>query len=186
MPRNTYGSTVKARVKRLLEALLAFVDWEFEDSFDIKSKWEAEDSTNPKLIVKTTLVTLELLIAKDKYPGQFTKDQIREALKLLKDLKILEDNRTQTKGVDTWHFTLTLWSKDREKNLKQFDKAWEDSRPEKSKALEANFKKSDAFDWRNICLAMLEAEKPLTTNELMRDEDDRFELEEIHVPLALV
>lgn len=41
-------------------------------------------------------------------------------------------------------------------------------------------------DWRNICLAMLEAEKPLTTNELMRDEDDRFELEEIHVPLALV
>ncbi|MEG4962289.1 MULTISPECIES: HEAT repeat domain-containing protein [unclassified Microcoleus] len=40
--------------------------------------------------------------------------------------------------------------------------------------------------WRNICLAMLEAEKPLTTNALMRDEDDRFELEEIHVPLALV
>ena len=187
MPRNTYGSTIKERVKRLLEALLAFVDWEFEDSFDIKSKWEAEDSTNPKLIVETTLVTLEWLIEKDKYPGKLTKPKIREALNLLKDfLKILEDNRTQTKGVDTWHFTLTLWSKDREKNLKQFDKAWEDSRPEKSKALEANFKKSDAFDWRNICLAMLEAEKPLTTNELMRDEDDRFELEEIHVPLALV
>ncbi|MEG4070328.1 NACHT domain-containing protein [Microcoleus sp. Pol11C2] len=187
MPRNTYGPTVKERVKRLLEALLAFVDWEFEDSFDIKSKWEAEDSTNPKLIVETTLVTLEWLIAKDKYPGKLTKPKIREALNLLKDfLKILEDNRTQTKGVDTWHFTLTLWSKDREKNLKQFDKAWEDSRPEKSKALEANFKKSDAFDWRNICLAMLEAEKPLTTNQFMRDKDDRFELEEIHVPLALV
>ncbi|MEG4108666.1 NACHT C-terminal alpha/beta 1 domain-containing protein [Microcoleus sp. S13_C5] len=187
MPRNTYGPTVKERVKRLLEALLAFVDWEFEDSFDIKSKWEAEDSTNPKLIVETTLVTLEWLIAKDKYPGKLTKPKIREALNLLKDfLKILEDNRTQTKGVDTWHFTLTLWSKDREKNLKQFDKAWEDSRPEKSKALEAKFKKSDAFDWRNISLAMLEAQKPLTTNALMRDEDDRFELEEIHVPLALV
>ena len=40
--------------------------------------------------------------------------------------------------------------------------------------------------WRNICLAMLEGEKPLTTNALMPDEDDRFELEEIHVPLALV
>src|SRR6476620_2743656 len=40
--------------------------------------------------------------------------------------------------------------------------------------------------WRNICLAMLEAEKRLTTNELMGDKDDRFELEEIHVPLALV
>jgi len=187
MPRNTSGPTVKERVKRLLEALLAFVNGEFEDSFDIKSKWEAEDSNNPKLIVETTLVTLEWLIAKDKYPGKLTKPQIREALNRLKDfLKILEDNRTQTKGVDTWHFTLTLWSKDQEKNLKQFDKAWEDSRPEKSKALEANFKKSDAFDWRNICLAMLEAEKPLTTNALMPDEDDRFELEEIHVPLALV
>lgn len=186
MPRNTYGPTVKERVKRLLQALLAFVNWEFEESFNIEFKWEVEDSTNPKLIVKTTLITLEWLIAKDKYPGKLTKTQIREALKLLKDLKILQDNRTQTKGVDTWHFTLTLWSKDREKNLKQFDKAWEDSRPEKSKALEANFKKSDAFDWRNIGLAMLEAEKRLTTNELMRYEDDRFELEEIHVPLALV
>ena len=41
-------------------------------------------------------------------------------------------------------------------------------------------------DWSNVCFAMLEAEKPLTTNQLMRDEDDRFELEEIHVPLALV
>ena len=187
MPRNTFGPTVKERVKRLLEALLAFVNGEFEDSFDINSKWEAEDSTSPKLIVKTTLVTLELLIAKDKYLGKLTKTQIREALMLLKDfLKILEDNRTQTKGVDTWHFTLTLWSKDKEKNLKQFDKAWEDSRPEKSKALEAKFKKSDAFDWRNICLAMLKAEKQLTTNELMRYEDNSFELEEIHVPLALV
>jgi len=42
-------------------------------------------------------------------------------------------------------------------------------------------------DWRNICLAMLEAEKQqrLTTNQFM-GYDDRFELEEIHVPLALV
>jgi energy-coupling factor transporter ATP-binding protein EcfA2 len=187
MPRNTYGDTVKKRVKRLLEALLAFVNWEFESNFDIEFKWEAKESTSPKVIFKTTLVALEQLITKDKYPGKLKKEQIREALKLLENfLKILKDNRTKTKGSDDWHFTLTLWSKDKENNLKQFDQAWEESRPEKSKALEANFKKSDAFDWRNICLAMLEGEKPLTTNELMRDEDDRFELEEIHVPLALV
>jgi predicted NACHT family NTPase len=187
MPKYTYGSDVKARVKRLLEALLAFVNWEFEGNFDIESKWEAEESANPKVIFKTTLVTLELLTAKDKYPDKLTKPQVREALNLLKDfLKILEDNRTKTKGSDDWHFTLRLWSKDKEKNLKQFDKAWEDSRPEKSKALAANSQKSDEFDWRDICLAMLEAEKALTTNQFMRDEDDRFELEEIHVPLALV
>ena len=187
MPRNTYGDTVKKRVKRLLEALLDFVNYEFEGNFDIEFKPETEDVTNPKVIFKTTLVALEQLIAKDKYPGKLKKEEIRQALKLLENfLKILKDNRTKTQGSDDWHFTLTLWSKDREKNLKQFDKAWEDSRPEKSKAIEANFKKFDVFDWQNICLAMLEAEKPLTTNQLMRDEDDRFDLEEIHVPLALV
>jgi len=41
--------------------------------------------------------------------------------------------------------------------------------------------------WRNICLAMLEAEKQqrLTTNQFM-GYDEQFDIEEIHVPLALV
>ncbi|MEG5061168.1 NACHT domain-containing protein [Microcoleus sp. A2-C5] len=33
---------------------------------------------------------------------------------------------------------------------------------------------------------MLEAEKQLTTNQLMRDDDERFDIDDIHVPLALV
>ncbi|MBC6436035.1 hypothetical protein FM036_44070, partial [Nostoc sp. HG1] len=67
MPKNTYGLQVKTRVKRLLEALLDFANWEFEDSkFDIKFKWEAEESPNPKLKIETTLVALEYLTAKDK------------------------------------------------------------------------------------------------------------------------
>ncbi|MEH2091690.1 NB-ARC domain-containing protein [Nostoc sp.] len=135
MPRITYGPQIQKRVKRLLEALLCFVDGEFEDSnFKIESDWKEADSANPKLTVQTTLVVLELLTQKDKYPGKLTKPQIREALNLLKDfLKILEDNRLQTKGVEEWHFTLKLWSRDRERNLKRFDEAWESSRPEKSK-----------------------------------------------------
>ncbi|MEH2226510.1 NB-ARC domain-containing protein, partial [Nostoc sp.] len=135
MPRTTYGPQIQKRVKRLLEALLCFVDGEFEDSnFKIESDWKEADSVNPKLTVQTTLVVLELLTQKDKYPGKLTKAQIREALNLLKDfLKILEDNRLQTKGVEEWHFTLKLWSRDRERNLKRFDEAWESSRPEKSK-----------------------------------------------------
>ncbi|MEH1995310.1 NB-ARC domain-containing protein, partial [Nostoc sp.] len=135
MPRSTYGPQIQKRVKRLLEALLCFVDGEFEDgNFKIESDWKEADSTNPKLTVQTTLVVLELLTQKDKYPGKLTKAQIREALNLLKDfLKILEDNRLQTKGVEEWHFTLKLWSRDRERNLKRFDEAWESSRPEKSK-----------------------------------------------------
>ncbi|MDZ8096647.1 MAG: NB-ARC domain-containing protein [Nostoc sp. DedQUE05] len=135
MPRITYGPQIQKRVKRLLEALLCFADREFEDgNFKIEFDWKEADSANPKLTVQTTLVTLELLTQKDKYPGKLTKAQIREALNLLKDfLKILEDNRLQTKGVEEWHFTLKLWSRDRERNLKRFDEAWESSRPEKSK-----------------------------------------------------
>ncbi|MFN6570731.1 NB-ARC domain-containing protein [Dendronalium sp. ChiSLP03b] len=135
MPRTTYGPQIQKRVKRLLEALLGFADGEFEDGgFKIQHDWKEEDSANPKLTVRTTLVTLELLTQKDKYPGKLTKAQIREALNLLKDfLKILEDNRLQTKGVEDWHFTLKLWSKDREKNLKRFDEIWESKRPKKSK-----------------------------------------------------
>ncbi|MEH2148399.1 NB-ARC domain-containing protein, partial [Nostoc sp.] len=140
MPRITYGPQIQKRVKRLLEALLYIADGEFEDdNFKIESDWKEADSANPKLTVQTTLVVLELLTQKDKYPGKLTKPQIREALNLLKDfLKILEDNRLQTQGYDEWHFTLKLWSKDREKNLKGFDEGWEKKRPKKSKELAAN------------------------------------------------
>ncbi|MEH2393184.1 MAG: NB-ARC domain-containing protein [Nostoc sp.] len=136
MPRQTYGPEPKKRVRRLLEALLCFADGEFEDNnFKIEYYWKDEDSTNPILIIQTTLVNLELLTQKDKYPGKLTKVQIREALNFLKDfLKILEDNRLHTQGSNDWHFTLKLWSRDREKNLKRFDEAWENNRPKKSKA----------------------------------------------------
>lgn len=85
MPKKTYGSQVKARVKRLLEALLDFANGEFEESFNIKFDWKAEDSANPRLIIKTTLVALEYLTAKDKYSDKLTKPQIREALSRLED-----------------------------------------------------------------------------------------------------
>ncbi|MDJ0797999.1 MAG: NB-ARC domain-containing protein [Calothrix sp. MO_167.B12] len=153
MPKKTYGPQVKKRVKRLLEALLCFVDGEFEDyGFDIKhNNWIEEDSKKPKLIIQTTLVALEWLTAKDKYPEKLTKPQIREALKLLdKDnddslLKILEDNRATKRGSGNWHFTLKLWSKDKEQNLKRFDEVWENNRPSKSKALEANYQQDDGI-----------------------------------------
>ncbi|MBN3881756.1 MAG: hypothetical protein HWQ44_01880 [Nostoc sp. JL34] len=146
MPREpTKGPVIQKRVKRLLEALLCFIDGEFEDgNFKIEFDWKEADSANPKLTVQTTLVTLELLTQKDKYPGKLTKAQIREALNLLKDfLKILEDNRLQTQGVENWHFTVKLWSRNKEKNLKRFDEVWENNRPQKSKTLEANFQQDD-------------------------------------------
>ncbi|MBP5974520.1 hypothetical protein HW132_17735 [Brasilonema sp. CT11] len=156
MPKNTYGPVIQKRVRRLLEALLCFADGKFEDgNFKIEYDWKEEDSANPKLTIKTTLVTLDLLtcaVPRNSTPNAFpqvrrtkselekAKREIREALNLLKDfVKILGDNRIQTKGSDDWHFTLKLWSKDKEKNLKRFDEVWESNRPKKSKQLEANF-----------------------------------------------
>ncbi|OUL31133.1 NB-ARC domain-containing protein [Nostoc sp. 106C] len=135
------GPVIQKRVKRLLAALLGFAAGEFaEDNLNIEYDWKEEDSPNPKLTMKTTLVTLELLTQKDEYPGKLTKAQIREALNLLKDfVKILEDNRLQTQGSDEWHFTLKLWSTEKEKSLKRFDEVWQSNKPQKSKELEANY-----------------------------------------------
>ncbi|MHC5762177.1 NB-ARC domain-containing protein, partial [Nostoc sp.] len=154
MPRTTYGLVIKTRVKRLLEALLCFVDGKFEDGgFKIQYDWKEEGTANPKLTIKTKLVTLELLVKKDKYTEEFTKEEIRAALKALdKDVKkntvkILEDQRIPPKkGIHDWHFTLTLWSRDREKNLKRFDEVWENSRTRKSKELAANSTQDEGVD----------------------------------------
>ncbi|NER37419.1 MAG: AAA family ATPase [Oscillatoria sp. SIO1A7] len=43
-----------------------------------------------------------------------------------------------------------------------------------------------AIQWRDICRQILAEQKHLTTNELMQYEENCFELDEIHVPLALV
>ena len=124
----TYGPTVKKRAKRLLEALLAYVNWELEDvdGISLSHTWQDETTTQPKLVIKTQLRTLEFLTAKDKHEGQLTKTQISQALKEhLEDfLEILEDHRIEKQGKEEWHFTLKLWSKDKEKNLEQFEIAW--------------------------------------------------------------
>ncbi|MFB2982961.1 hypothetical protein [Microseira sp. BLCC-F43] len=105
MPRFSYGQAVKGRVKRLLAALLSFVDWEFDESNPkIEFNWQAEYSPRPKLIVKTRLIDLEWLSEKDRYgnPEKLNKEQIRQALAILRDfLKILADNRAKTQGAET-------------------------------------------------------------------------------------
>ncbi len=134
MGRLNYGPLGKQRTKRLLEALLAYANDELEegDRLDIQFRWQSEN----QLVVKTKVRLLEELTALDQYPNKLTKEQIKEALQLLrKFLEILEDNRITPQGSENWHFTLKLWHKrhDTEANLKRFDVEWEHRRPEKSK-----------------------------------------------------
>jgi len=144
MPKTSTGAKPKKRALRLLEALLGFVNYELEgyEHFEksITYRWESENSTSPKLIVETKLRFLAELLQKDNYPGELTKEQIRQALNLMKDfLGILEDNRVQQRGSDIWNFTLALWSKDKTRNLERFDQEWESKRPEKSKQLQPDY-----------------------------------------------
>ena len=139
MAPRSLGDDVKARVKRLFEALLAYVNDEIEDGDKLGIK--VNGKTENPLIIRTKLRFLEELTAKDKYNGKLTNTQVREALKRLKDyLEILEDNRVSTQGSEDWHFTLKLWHKDKEANLRQFDIEWESKRPPKSQAITKKIK----------------------------------------------
>jgi tetratricopeptide (TPR) repeat protein len=132
MARRSYGEEVKARVKRLFEDLLAYVNDEFEDGdkIAIQFNWKSET----QIAVRAKRRCLEELTLKDSYEGKLTAAQVREAINRLEDfLGILEDNRSTTQGSEDWHFTLNLWHKDKAENLRQFDLEWEAKRPEKSK-----------------------------------------------------
>jgi len=135
MPKRppTYGDAVKERAKRLFEALLAYVDDEFEDGD--KLGIVISQKSEHQIIVRTKLRILEELTDKDSYQGKLTKEQVREALQRLESfLGILEDLREHERGSEDWHFKLTLWHRDKQANLTKFEEEWENRRPLKSKA----------------------------------------------------
>ncbi|MBE7385410.1 MAG: hypothetical protein F6J95_028925 [Leptolyngbya sp. SIO1E4] len=98
----------------------------------IKTQWQS----SKRLVVSTKVRYLEELSNLGDGGLQLNRSHIREALKRLNDhVKILEDNRVSSQGSDLWHFTLNLWHPGDEidRNLHQFDTAWEAARPAKSK-----------------------------------------------------
>ncbi|WP_242065449.1 hypothetical protein [Trichocoleus sp. FACHB-262] len=144
MPHCAYGPINRDRVKHLLGVLLSYADDELEGierlHSDLKVNWQTEKK---QLVVRTKLRTLEKLTEKDELFGKLTKEQIREAINHLKNyLKILIDNRESPRGAEDWHFTLELWSKDKEENLRRFDAEWQAKLPPKSKLLSSMSKES--------------------------------------------
>jgi tetratricopeptide (TPR) repeat protein len=128
MPKVSWSSDVKGRVRRLIAELLSYVS-DGRDDLKLCCKWEDEDNGKPKLVVDTQRRVLVKL-------AQFeTNSQFYEAKNRLEDLKIYEERRIHTRGSENWRFALRLWSKDKATNLIKFDEAWENQRPEKSKRL---------------------------------------------------
>ncbi|MDV2996792.1 MAG: hypothetical protein N4J56_006497 [Chroococcidiopsis sp. SAG 2025] len=157
----SYGDVVRGRVRRLFEILLSYADDELEGTEQLRSNlkvnWQLEEK---QLVVRTKLRSLEALIEKDKLLGKLTKEQIREAINLLKDyLKVLIDNRESRQGSEDWHFTLQLWSKDKAENLRRFDAEWQAKLPPKSKLLPPCTESGDTS-------AKSEAKRVLLPNEV--------------------
>ncbi|MBD1837321.1 tetratricopeptide repeat protein [Coleofasciculus sp. FACHB-501] len=185
MARRSLGDDVKARVKRLFEALLAYGNDEFEDGdkLAIDFNWQSET----QLVIRTKRRYLEELTAKDKYEGKLTPAQVREALNLLENyLEVLEDNRVATKGSEDWHFTLKVWHKDKEANLRQFDIEWEKKRPPKSQAVAKKIKlQTDIPSATYTALNKVEGESKSVANNIPPNGAKEFvgraeELLEVH------
>ncbi len=138
----SYGPIPKQRTKRLLEALLAYANYEVENCdssaasqkhrLQIKFHWKADN----ELLVETKVRVLEELTAIVQHGGKLKKEHIKESLHYLEEfLEILEDCRTKTQGSEDWHFKLKLWYRrqDKEEILRRFDVEWERRRSQKSK-----------------------------------------------------
>jgi len=184
----------------LLRALLSFVEELAESTAcaDLekiaKASWQGETEL---WVTQTTLKGLAELTG--RYGHSLDTEQIRNAIACLFALKILEDKREQishkTKtNSDVWRFALNLPSIDTEENLKwlfepegEWYKRRQAQKSKPGQVQKPTAPKSQGVDWSKICRTMLEKQKRLTTNELLSaDEDMKFELKDIHVPLALV
>ncbi|MEH2166779.1 MAG: HEAT repeat domain-containing protein [Nostoc sp.] len=114
--------------------------------------------------------------------------ELQTALDWLKNLGVREDERAN-KNQGYWKFTLTLKHqtatiKDNLEVVKQKWKEYQKTNLEETSQVETT---DNSFDWQEICYTMLAKHKRLTTNQFFFGDDDmKFELEAIHVPLALV
>lgn len=191
--RNLSYDAGKKQAKILLSALLSFVE-NLEESKDCKADWQAGTE------LWVTHSTLEGLAELTKnYNDSLDTEAIRNALNCLISLKIIKDKRGQTNAKTrtnskVWLFALKFPSIDKKENLNwlfkqggEWDKCREAQKNNSAKVPKTPKEKSQGVDWQEICNAMLEKHKRLTTNELLfADDEMKFELEAIHVPLALV
>ncbi|MBE8988974.1 HEAT repeat domain-containing protein [Nostoc sp. LEGE 12450] len=191
--RNLSYDAGRKQAEILLRALLSFVE-ESEESKDCKADWQAGTEL---WVTHSTLEGLAELTK--KYNDSLDAEAIRNALNCLISLKIIEDKRGQTNAKTrtnskVWLFALNFPSIDKETNLNwlfkqggEWDKCREAQKNKSGKVSKIAEEKSQGVDWQEICGAMLEKHKRLTTNELLfADDEMKFELEAIHVPLALV
>jgi hypothetical protein len=193
MGRNLSYDAGRKQAEILLRALLSFVE-NSEESKDCKADWQAGTA------LWVTHSTLEGLAELTKrYNDSLEAEAIRNALNCLINLKIIEDKRGQTNAKTrtnskVWLFALKFPSIDKKENLNwlfkqggEWDKCREAQKNNSAKVPKTPKEKSQGVDWQEKCHTMLKNHKRLTTDKLLgADNEMTFELEAIHVPLALV
>ena len=115
-------------------------------------------------------------------------EEIQTALDWLWELGVREPQKAAN-NQGYWKFTLTLKHQTAtiKENLEVVKQKWKEYQKTNSKETFQEQTTDNSLDWQDICRAMLEKHKRLTTNEfLFADDEMKFELEAIHVPLALV
>jgi HEAT repeat protein len=115
-------------------------------------------------------------------------DELQTALDWLWELGVREPQKAAN-NQGYWKFTLTLKHQTAtiKDNLEVVKQKWKEHQKTNLKEISQLETTDNSLDWQEICRMMLEKHKRLTTNELLfADDEMKFELEAIHVPLALV
>ncbi|AFY56688.1 putative NTPase (NACHT family) [Rivularia sp. PCC 7116] len=202
MARVSYGLQVQKRAKRLLFAILAYANDEFDVCNEavvdaIRPNIQVRWLTEKRLVIRTKVRFLQELTGLQDDETILKAEQIKEALKRFTDfIEILEDNRVSKGGSENWHFTLNLWYSrwETEANLQQFDSEWEKRKVKQGDTVKISTPSSPSppsppsLNWNEICRQSLEADnhKRLTTNPLTSADGVTFALDEVYVPLGLV
>ncbi|MGI2906687.1 HEAT repeat domain-containing protein [Tolypothrix sp. VBCCA 56010] len=121
-------------------------------------------------------------------PKERELQELQAALDCLKELGVREDERAN-KNQGYWKFILTLkhQTATREENLEVVKQKWKQHPKTNSSTVSQTQTADKSFDWQEICGTMLEKHKRLTTDQLLCDNEHmKFEVNQIHVPLALV
>ncbi|MEO1743100.1 MAG: hypothetical protein AAFR99_14985 [Cyanobacteria bacterium J06629_9] len=108
MPRLNTSAKAQARIVALLNALTQAADLTREAPSSITVTWLDEPTTS--LWVSGQLQDLIAFVYDDE-PTPRRKDQLRNDLRVLEHIGILQDRRERKQGAKAWQFTLHLQSR---------------------------------------------------------------------------
>jgi GTPase SAR1 family protein len=171
------------------------VAWLAQNKLEVTGEYKETTKRGERVFEGTTKQDLWQLVGKTGTPLQLPQrqrddsstsaatrqaDVVQNALYYLENLGVLQDERPKNKrNTRYWIFTLTLKHRDAsiEENLGVV---------KQKLGLEMLPPTDKSIIWRDVCRTMLEKQKQLTTNRLMRADEMLFDIDRICVDLALV